>query len=247
MAICVDINNESHVPIAAIPYVTGGFLSLGNVADMIANYESFCDHRHSTVLSPRRIAPDGKLVHLDPRSFAPVAAALAQEGAPPGDWSTAGLVVREEDLRALMETLVTELTAAGNLDANRPPACWNPDAALPDSVSREINEHVRKPLNRAIGRKNSNESTRRRIRAAIAVIVERAARQGVRVDVCNMPGHKKDFVRLLRHVDPAIANAETTLDRHYFPALGLRWQRGARRQGAAGLLAAFGLAISPSE
>lgn len=38
-----QIKGKGYIAVDAIPYVTGGFFTLGNVADMIANYESFCD------------------------------------------------------------------------------------------------------------------------------------------------------------------------------------------------------------
>ena len=242
MKISIEVEGKQYIPIAAVPYITGGFFTSREVVLMAAVPGMFAQAYGSTALDAFEFLSFGRLTYVSEQKLSSVAEICMFERQEPPLTLIAGMVVPEMELRDLMR-IVPEVESATQAPwRERPTASWDLEAPLPLPVGLAIFKNLPIEMDLTIPRENSAQTKSDRILDAVERISRYAAQHNIPFDRTNLPGRKIDFIKILHKIDARIGGAPATLDR-YFEQLNLRWRQGSKRNDAAPLLALYGLTV----
>ena len=101
MKISFDVEGKSYIPLLAVPRVTGGFFSTGDlVALLLARGEVYGQHR--TVFDAFEFLPYGRMTYVDREKLTSIAEFCFGYKKEPPMSLIAGVVLPEVELRELM-------------------------------------------------------------------------------------------------------------------------------------------------
>ncbi len=242
MKITIEVNGKTYIPIAAIPYVTGGFFTIRDVVVMAAVPGLFAHAHGGTALETFEFLPFGRLTCVSTHKLTALAELNIGEKCDSPFRNISGMLVLEEELRDLMQiVLEAEATAQAQV-RKRPPASWDVEAPLPAPILLAMFKHLPIVVDPRLQWANSADLMRERIQAAVERVSRDAAHANIPFDRTQLPGRKTDFIKILKKIDRQIARAASTLE-SYFSQLGLRWRQGSKRRDAAPLMALYGLPV----
>ena len=242
MKATVIIQGREHLSLAAVPYVTDGFLSEGDVVHMLADPEVYCDHEHDTVLTAQKLTSSGRL-EIPPRAvFKQWAAPVAGSKHSIPDDEAMTIVVPADSLKAIFNFVVEEMAAVGGLSGA---PTWDVAPPLPPAVERSILDLRKQTQRRLTYRKNSKRAKLDRFRTAVDELEKRAGQQGVPFDRDCLPIQRRELYAALCKIDGRLKSTSFgTFDDYYASNLGIRLRLGAKREEGRPLLRLVGLTLS---
>lgn len=239
MSITFLVQGREFIPLAAVPVVTDGVISEADIVRILANAEAFADPDHELMPIVLVIDPKGQVQAPSDgyfRRWMP-----PTMGRPPHIplKDAASVLVRKHELKALFGLLKAADTSSGPSRSSR--AKWDEDRTMPEEVAAAIRDHCFKYLSPIRRRKDSRMATEDRVRDAIKKIEKRAQENGVSLDRRQLPGVRRDFLAIVKQVDPTIRIGEGTFNKSYVPKLGIAWRKGAKPMDGVALLRLFNL------
>ena len=240
MKLTIDVKGKTYVPIAAVPYVTGGFFTMRDVIIMAAVPGMFAHAYGGTALDAFEFLPFGLLSYVAEERLSAVANICTYKLTDPPLETIGGMVVEEIELRDLMQRISEMESATRTQERRRPAPSWDIEAPLPPAVLQAMYKYLPIEFEFVTLRKNSREAMAKRINNAVNQIALNAGQSNIPFDRTCLPGHKTDFIKILCKIDRRIVGASSTLG-EYFSELGLRWRPGSKAVEAAPLLALYGL------
>lgn len=241
MKINIDVDGKSYIPFVAVSIATGGFFTTSDLINLILSRgEIYGQHR--TFLDAFEFLPYGRLTYVDREKLISIAEFCFGYKKEPPMRLVAGIVLPEVALRDLMQT-VSELESPAEAEKRkRPVPSWDIEAPLPPAVLQAMYKYLPIEFEFTTQRKNGSELMAERINSAVNQIALNAGQSNIPFDRTGLPGHKTDFIKILRKIDQRIVGASSTLG-EYFSKLGLRWRQGSKAADAAPLLALYGLTV----
>ncbi len=239
MKVSIDVDGKSYIPFVAVPAVTGGFFTTDELIYMLLSRGELYG-QHKTVLNAFAFLPYGRLTYVDEERLKSIAEIRFGYKKEPPMELVAGIVLPEIELRDLMQTVSALESSAEAEKRKRPAPSWDIEAPLPRAALQAMYKYLPIEFEFVTVRKNSREAMAERINDAVNQIALEAGQRNIPFDRTCLPGHKTDFIKILRKIDRRISGASSTLG-EYLWELGLRWRQGSKAADAAPLLALYGL------
>lgn len=240
MMLAINVQGREYVPLLAIPAITTNFFGVSDVARMICEPDSFCDADNDVVLNVFQVSSAGELLEVFPVGLGPFAKAGTQYNTPTDD-VLKNCVVPSAELKYLFHMLLACPRVAERVNSSLP--SWNDSPTLPAQTATTIKTYIRQPLMRGAGRSNSRLTKRFRLEEAYSELEKRCKDRGITLDKHNLPGYKRDLLRILIKIDTKIYMAISTFDGQA-KLLGWKWRQGSKPRDAIPLLNIFGLELN---
>lgn len=248
----IQIENETYVPVRAIPYCTAGLFEPMDVLLLLTHPESHADSNYSANIVAYVIDDGNELTYQQPNTLARFKYTLDS-------------VIRNgctylEQVTALPPNMLVKATEMFNFNGfiddlntqNVPTWCkshtndfsWQDSPFITSEECAVIFEGLEHLIfaNAIKPRKNSANETRKKIMIGVATVERICKEKGIRFSKDHIPGHKYQLYDCLLLIDPTIdVVLSTFIGKEYSGKLNLKWKQGERHQSGDAMVTAVKL------